>query len=72
MKHVRAVENRIVFYGGQSAFKGRIVEINGEKMWKVPAFYRRTFTNETGGITTEYAREPFPTKIIQPCRKKEK
>lgn len=72
MKQIRAVENRTVFYGGQSAFKGRLVTINGQKMYKMPTYYRRYFTNETGGITVEYAREPFPPKIIQPCQRKGK
>lgn len=72
MKKVRAVENRTVYYGGIRAFKAKEVEINGVKMLKTPTYYRRSFFNETGGITVEFSRLPFPTQIIQPCRKKGK
>lgn len=50
--------NREIFHGGKESFQAKVVEINGELYYEFPSLYKRTFRNETGGITTEYSLTP--------------
>lgn len=52
------MENRVKYNGDASQF-GKIVMIDGEPMFVTPTHYRRSFINETGGITVELSLTPF-------------
>ena len=54
------IENRVIFTDDPEKFRPKIMEVDGELIECYPTSYRRTFRNETEGITIEYSLTPFP------------
>lgn len=52
--------DRVVYLDDPEKFRSKVVKMNGELMEYIPTHYKRTFRNETGGMTTEFSLKPFP------------